>query len=53
MLAFVFKRLVWAVILAWLVTLICFIIFFALPRNQPGSNRQGTRRSESRMRRTT
>ena len=40
MLAFVFKRLVWAVILAWLVTLICFIIFFALPRNQPGSNRQ-------------
>ncbi len=41
MLAFVFKRLVWAVILAWLVTLICFVIFFALPRNQPGSNRQG------------
>jgi len=40
-LAFVFKRLVWAVILAWLVTLICFVIFFALPRNQPGSNRQG------------
>jgi peptide/nickel transport system permease protein len=41
-LAFVFKRLVWAVILAWLVTLICFLIFFALPRNQPGSNRQAT-----------
>jgi peptide/nickel transport system permease protein len=39
-LAFVFKRLVWAVILAWLITLICFLIFFALPRNQPGSNRQ-------------
>jgi peptide/nickel transport system permease protein len=38
---FVFKRLVWAVILAWLTTLICFLIFFALPRNQPGSNRQG------------
>ena len=38
---FVFKRLVWAVVLAWLITLICFIIFFALPRNQPGSNRQG------------
>ena len=42
MLAFVFKRLVWAVILAWLITLICFVIFFALPRNQPGSNRQAT-----------
>ena len=41
MLAFVFKRLVWAVILAWLITLICFVIFFVLPRNQPGSNRQG------------
>jgi len=40
-LAFVFKRLVWAVILAWLITLICFVIFFVLPRNQPGSNRQG------------
>ena len=40
MLAFVFKRLVWAVILAWLITLICFVIFFVLPRNQPGSNRQ-------------
>jgi peptide/nickel transport system permease protein len=40
-LAFVFKRLVWAIILAWLITLICFLIFFALPRNQPGSNRQG------------
>jgi peptide/nickel transport system permease protein len=40
-LAFVFKRLVWAVVLAWLITLICFIIFFVLPRNQPGSNRQG------------
>jgi peptide/nickel transport system permease protein len=37
---FVFKRLVWAVILAWLMTLICFVIFFVLPRNQPGSNRQ-------------
>ena len=36
-----FKRLVWAVILAWLITLICFVIFFVLPRNQPGSNRQG------------
>ena len=41
MLAFVFKRLVWALILAWLITLICFVIFFVLPRNQPGSNRQG------------
>jgi peptide/nickel transport system permease protein len=40
-LAFVMKRLVWAVILAWLITLICFVIFFVLPRNQPGANRQG------------
>jgi peptide/nickel transport system permease protein len=38
---FVLKRLAWAVILAWITTLICFLIFFALPRNQPGSNRQG------------
>jgi peptide/nickel transport system permease protein len=40
-LAFVFKRLVWAVVLAWIITLICFLIFFVLPRNQPGANRQG------------
>jgi peptide/nickel transport system permease protein len=40
-LGFVLKRLAWAVILAWITTLICFLIFFALPRNQPGSNRQG------------
>jgi peptide/nickel transport system permease protein len=39
--AFVIKRLVWALLLACLITLITFVIFFVLPRNQPGSNRQG------------
>jgi peptide/nickel transport system permease protein len=40
-LAFIAGRLVWAVLLAFVITLITFVIFFALPANAPGSNRQG------------
>jgi peptide/nickel transport system permease protein len=40
-LGFVIKRLAWGVLLALLITLITFLIFFVLPPNQPGSNRQG------------
>jgi peptide/nickel transport system permease protein len=38
---FVIKRLAWGVVLALLVTMMVFFIFFILPPNQPGSNRQG------------
>jgi len=38
---FVVKRLAWGVVLALLITMITFFIFFILPPNQPGSNRQG------------
>jgi peptide/nickel transport system permease protein len=38
---FVIKRLAWGVVLVVLVTMITFCIFFLLPPNQPGSNRQG------------
>jgi peptide/nickel transport system permease protein len=42
MLAFILKRLAWGVLLAALITLITFLIFFVLlPQNQPLSNRQG------------
>jgi peptide/nickel transport system permease protein len=40
-LAFIAGRLLWAVLLAGVITLITFVIFFALPANAPGSNRQG------------
>jgi peptide/nickel transport system permease protein len=38
---YVIKRLAWGVVLALLITMITFFIFFILPPNQPGSNRQG------------
>lgn len=41
MLAFVAGRLVWAVMLVFVISVITFALFFALPPNQPGSNRQG------------
>ena len=41
MLAFIVGRLLWVVILAWVISVITFALFFALPPNQPGSNRQG------------
>lgn len=41
MVGFVIKRLAWGVVLALLITMITFFIFFILPPNQPGSNRQG------------
>lgn len=41
MLAFVVGRLLWAVLLAVVISMITFAIFFALPANAPGSNRQG------------
>jgi len=40
-LAFVVGRLVWAVLLTFVISVITFALFFALPPNQPGSNRQG------------
>jgi peptide/nickel transport system permease protein len=40
-LAFVAGRLVWAVTLVFVISLITFALFFALPPNQAGSNRQG------------
>ena len=41
MLAFVAGRLVWAVTLVFVISLITFALFFALPPNAAGSNRQG------------
>lgn len=41
MLAFVAGRLVWVVTLLFVISLITFALFFALPPNQAGSNRQG------------
>jgi peptide/nickel transport system permease protein len=38
---YVIKRLAWGVVLALLITMVTFFIFFILPPNQPGSNRQG------------
>jgi peptide/nickel transport system permease protein len=40
-LAFILKRLAWGVLLAALITLITFLIFFIIPPNDPGSRRQG------------
>jgi peptide/nickel transport system permease protein len=40
-LAFVIKRLAWGVVLVVLVSMIVYVIFFVLPPNQPGANRQG------------
>jgi peptide/nickel transport system permease protein len=40
-LAFVVGRLLWAVLLAFVISVITFALFFALPPNQPASNRQG------------
>jgi peptide/nickel transport system permease protein len=40
-LGFIAKRLLWAVLLAWLMTVVTFLVFFWLPPNQPGSNRLG------------
>lgn len=41
MLSFVVGRLVWAVLLVGVISVITFALFFALPPNAPGSNRQG------------
>ena len=41
MLAFLAGRLVWAVMLVFVISVITFALFFALPPNAPGSNRQG------------
>ena len=41
MLAFIARRLLWAVLLVGLISVITFALFFALPANAPGSNRQG------------
>ncbi len=41
MLAFVAGRFLWAVMLVFVISLITFALFFALPPNQAGSNRQG------------
>ena len=41
MLAFVVGRLLWAVLLLVVISVITFALFFALPANAPGSNRQG------------
>jgi peptide/nickel transport system permease protein len=40
-LAFILRRLGWAVLLAALVTLITFLVFFIIPPDDPGSRRQG------------
>lgn len=40
MVGFVVKRLAWGVVLVVIVSMITFLIFFVLPPNQPGSNRQ-------------
>ena len=41
MLGFVIKRLAWAVLLAALITLITFLVFFIIPPDDPGARRQG------------
>lgn len=41
MLAFLARRLLWAAALVGLISVITFALFFALPPNAPGSNRQG------------
>lgn len=41
MLAYIARRLLWAVLLVGLISIITFALFFALPPNAPGSNRQG------------
>ena len=41
MLAFLVRRLLWAGLLVVLISVITFALFFALPANAPGSNRQG------------
>jgi peptide/nickel transport system permease protein len=38
---FVIKRLAWAVLLAVLMTLITFLVFFVIPPDDPGARRQG------------
>jgi peptide/nickel transport system permease protein len=38
---FVIKRLAWAVLLAALMTLITFLVFFIIPPDDPGARRQG------------
>jgi peptide/nickel transport system permease protein len=40
-LAFLVRRLLWAGLLVVLISVITFALFFALPANAPGSNRQG------------
>jgi peptide/nickel transport system permease protein len=40
-LAFVAGRVVWALILVFVISVMTFALFFALPPNAPGSNRQG------------
>jgi peptide/nickel transport system permease protein len=40
-LAFIAGRLLWVVMLAAVISVITFALFFALPPNAPGSNRQG------------
>jgi peptide/nickel transport system permease protein len=40
-LSFVVGRLLWAVLLLGVISVITFALFFALPPNAPGSNRQG------------
>ena len=41
MLGFLARRLLWALTLMFVISLITFGLFFALPPNAPGSNRQG------------
>ncbi len=41
MLAFVVGRVVWALLVVGVISVITFALFFALPANAPGSNRQG------------
>jgi peptide/nickel transport system permease protein len=40
-LAFLARRLLWALVLMGVISVITFALFFALPPNAPGSNRQG------------
>jgi peptide/nickel transport system permease protein len=40
-LAFILKRLAWAVLLAALISLITFLVFFIIPPDDPGARRQG------------
>lgn len=41
MLGFILKRLAWAVLLAALISLITFLVFFIIPPDDPGARRQG------------